>query len=161
MIDFSLSAQIPQESGIYAMYGRRKNDVAYVGLGGDLKRRIQNHMIRRDSSAVTGVSATVLNPDKVSRICWWLHDSFEDPVRLEAAEIVAFRVLNPSLRSQGRNIDRAEAILNSDERFRSEMECLFRSEPNGVYHPPTFDNLMKWAQEIERRVAQLESRLES
>lgn len=48
MINLSLSP-IPKNPGIYAMYARN-GDVAYVGLSKNLRNRIGQHMIRRDSS---------------------------------------------------------------------------------------------------------------
>ena len=109
MISLSLS-QIPKNSGIYAMYDRN-GGVAYVGLSKNLRNRIKQHIIRRDSSVTTGVSATILNPDKISRICWWQHASFSDEDRRKAAEIVAFEVLKPTLRSRGKITDRAKVFL--------------------------------------------------
>ena len=53
------------------------------------------------SSVTTGVSAVALNPDLVSEIRWWFEPSFSQREVLEAAEQIAFQVLNPALRSRG------------------------------------------------------------
>ena len=157
MIDFSLSS-IPKAAGIYAMYDR-SGGVAYVGLSTNLRGRIEQHMIRRDSSVATGVSATVLNPDKVARICWWLNSRFSDQAYREAAEVVAFEVLNPSLRSRGKVTNHAKPILE-DQTFCDEMARLFRSKPSGVFYPKTFDNLADLVLKLEKRVSELEKQRE-
>ena len=158
MVDFSLSS-IPKTAGIYAMYDRNKS-VAYVGLSTKLRNRIGQHIIRRDSSVATGASATVLNPNKIARICWWLNQAFSDKACLEAAEVVAFKVLNPSLRSRGKVTDRAKDIL-ADQTFHDDMVRLFSGKPSGVYRPKTLDNLMDWVQELHDRVSELEKQRET
>lgn len=175
MINFSEARSFPEnpfiipipegKRGIYAMYHNSllslgkdlptnpdyTKNVAYVGSSSNLKNRIRDHIIRRNSSVVTGVSATVLNPDKVSHICWWCpEEALSDKDHLEAAELVAFEVLNPSLRSRGSDTARAQSILG-DAAFQETMENLFRSEPCGLYYPMTFDNLVYWTREFERR----------
>ena len=164
------TSPVPTTPGIYVMYDHRhalalgKNvspninletidytkNVAYVGISGNLRRRIRQHMIERNSSVVTGVSATLLNPDKVSHICWWCHEDFSDNNLLKAAEIVAFEVFNPSLRSLAPDTENAKAILE-DQTFHEEMKQLFSKKPNGLYYPMTFDNLVYWTQKIDRR----------
>lgn len=106
----------------------------------------------------TGVSATILNPDKISRVCWWQHESFSDEGRREAAEIVAFEVLNPSLQSRGKITDSAKAILE-DQTFTKEMKLLFNSDPAGVFYPNTFDNLTNLVMELQARVKELQNRV--
>lgn len=133
----------------------RNGDVAYVGYSKNLRNRIVQHMIRRDSSVATGVSATVLNPEKVARICWWLKQEFSDQAYLEAAAVVAFEVLNPSLRSRGSITNRAQDVI-ADRTFYDENVCLFRGEPSGDYHPKTFDNLAELVLELHNRVTELE-----
>lgn len=162
------TSPIPKNAGIYVMYhgthslalGKNvspninleridfTNNVAYVGSSGNLRRRIRQHMIERNSSVVTGVSATLLNPDKVSHICWWCFKGPSDRYSREAAEIVAFAVFNPSLRSRATISDEAEVILEN-QTFHQEMEQLFSRKPNGLYYPMTFDNLAYWTQKIE------------
>lgn len=164
------TSPIPTNPGIYVMYdhghalalGRNVSpninlttidytkNVAYVGSSGDLRRRIRQHMIERNSSVVTGVSATLLNPDKVSHICWWCLSDAPDRASLEAVEIVAFGVFNPSLRSRATVSENAKAILE-DRTFHEEMKQLFSKKPNGLYYPMTFDNLVYWTQKIDRR----------
>ena len=154
MIDFSLSS-IPKAAGIYAMYDRSGN-VARVGLSKNLRSRIgQDHRIYHNRD-----SATVLNPDKVSCICWWLNPRFSDKAYREAAEVVAFEVLNPSLRSRGKVTKRAKDILE-DQTFRDEMARLFRGDPSGVFRPKTLDNLVNLVLELHNRVSELEKQRET
>ena len=148
MIDFSLSS-IPKTAGIYAMYDR-SGGVAYVGISGTLQNRIRDHITYRKIN-----SATVLNLDKVSRICWWLNPRFSDKAYREAAEVVAFKELNPSLRSRGKVTKRAKDVLE-DQTFRDEMARLFRGKPSGVFYPKTLDNLVDLVLKLEKRVSELE-----
>jgi predicted GIY-YIG superfamily endonuclease len=52
------------------MYGAHGSDldVSYVGIAGHLKRRIEQHLIRRDSSVTTGTSVVSLNPELVTKL---------------------------------------------------------------------------------------------
>ena len=153
MIDFSLSS-IPKEAGIYAMYYRSRS-VAYVGLSKNLRNRIRDHMTYHNRD-----SATVLNPDKVGHICWWLNPRFSDKAYREAAEVVAFKVLNPSLRSRGNVTKRAKPILE-DQTFCDEMARLFRGKPSGVFYPKTLDNLVDLVLKLDKRVSELEKQKET
>src|SRR4051794_39391074 len=82
---------------------------AYVGEAGNLGSRIDQHFVRRDSSVATGVAAATLNPDAVRAVRWWEHAFFDDKVARQAAELVAFRILDPALRSRGRHRTRRTA----------------------------------------------------
>ena len=158
------TSQLPTQPGIYAMYDHNHSlglskdvsaninlervdytkHVAYVGSSGNLRRRIRHHMVERNSSVVTGVSAAVLNPDKVSHICWWCHEDFSDNNILKAAEIVAFKVFNPSLRSLAPVAKKARGILENPT-FCEKMEQLLNDMPAGLYYPMTFKNLTYWS----------------
>lgn len=96
---------LPSVPAVYAMYGGqgRSQYVAYVGLAKKLRGRVDQHLVRRDSSVTTGVSAVSLNSDFVTQVRWWTHPDFDKQDILEAAELVAFDVLEPSLRSRGGN----------------------------------------------------------
>ena len=166
---FSTSPIPVKKPGIYAMYDHNNllslgkdvptnpdytKNVAYVGSSRNLKERIRDHIIRRNSSVVTGVSAAVLNPDKVSHICWWCHQDFSDKNRLGAAEIVAFEVFNPSLRSLAPVAKAAQGVLKDGD-FCRIMKQVFKGKPDGLYYPMTFDNLVYWTQNIEGEVPSL------
>src|SRR2546426_281857 len=105
---------LPDQPAVYALYGAGQ-DVAYVGIASkSLKDRITQHLVRRDSSVTTGVSVVSLNPDLVRRVDWWLHPRFTDSVALQAAEVIAFEVLDPVMRSRG-GIGKAAGTLAQEE----------------------------------------------
>ena len=106
MKDFSPIYDLPNAPAVYALYSgdRGARYIAYVGIAGALKRRIVEHCIRRNSSVTTGASAVSLNPDLLTSMEWWEHPSFGETVNLKAAEMVAFEVLQPALRSRGREV---------------------------------------------------------
>ena len=127
MRDVVSVSELPYTPAVYAMYGGQSRGlyVAYVGVAGQLRSRIEQHLIRRDSSVTTGTSAVQLNPDKVTQLQWWEHPGFADRRTLEAAEMVAFNILEPALRSRG--ADRRDSReLFQDETFRSEMYALLQ-----------------------------------
>ena len=141
------------------MYGGKgkAKDVAYVGIGGKLKQRIQQHLVLRDSSVTTGVSAVSLNPEHVTKVSWWEHQSFDGKVTLEAAELVAFEVLNPDLRSRG-NIKATASELAVEADFRDQMRALFQSEPTGTLIIPTLNDALRRIEVLENRLALLEKK---
>ena len=96
-------SDLPARPAVYAMHGGRgqRSFVAYVGVADDLKSQITQHLVRRDSSVTTGTSAVMLNPDFITEIKWWEHDAFHERYVLEAAELIAFKVFEPALRSRG------------------------------------------------------------
>src|SRR5215218_2579111 len=96
-------SQLPKKPAVYAMYGGwpPRLWVAYVGEAGHLASRIDQHFVRRDSSVATGAAAATLNPDAVREVRWWEHASFAEKVERQAAELVAFDILGPALRSRG------------------------------------------------------------
>lgn len=150
-------SELPNIPAVYAMYGGRGSSayVAYVGMGGTLKQRIEQHLIRRDSSVVTGTSAVSLNPDLVTEVRWWEHPKFTDRTVLLAAELVAFDVLEPALRSRG-GITAEARNLYSDESFSGQMRSLFSYKAMGQLVIPTLQSALERIEELERRVAALE-----
>ena len=86
MLELTTISDLPNVPAVYAMFGGqgRSRYVAYVGLGSKLRGRVEQHLVRRDSSVTTGVSAVSLNPDKVTEVRWWVHPDFEKPDVLEA-----------------------------------------------------------------------------
>jgi len=95
-------SELPKVPAVYIMRSGRSRGayVAYVGMAKSLKRRITEHLVKRDSSVTTGTSATALNPDYVTEVCWREYPSFDKTHVLEAAELIAFEVFNPALRSR-------------------------------------------------------------
>ena len=60
---------LPNAPALYALYGGKgqRKFVAYIGIADKLRQRISQHLVRRDSSIVTGTSIVSLNPDQVTQ----------------------------------------------------------------------------------------------
>ena len=73
MRSFNELRHLPQFSGIYAFKGinDRSGMYSYIGMASQLRDRVSQHLIRRDSSVTTGASTVALNPDKISECHWW------------------------------------------------------------------------------------------
>lgn len=99
-----------------------------------------------------------LNPELVALVRWWEHESFEDKAALGAAELVAFEVLNPTLRSRGLPSDKAKNLYQ-DEPFHQEMRVLFSGQPTGEEAIPTLNAVIRRLNVLEKRVEELEKRL--
>lgn len=151
--------QLPSVPAVYALYGGQNKGtyVAYVGLATKLKPRITQHLVRHDSSITAGLHAVKLNPDYVTRVEWWEHSDFIDSAILAAAELIAFDVLNPVLKSRGFPHGQAKQLYD-DESFKSKMRLLFQGEPSG-YLPVL--SLQEKVEVLEDRVAELEQRIKA
>ena len=122
---------LPTLPAIYAMYGGDDRQyVAYIGIGDNLRRRVTQHLVNRNSSATTNTGAVRLHPSHISAVEWWEHPRFGDRDDLAAAEIVAFDVLEPTMRSRGGITATAKQRANH-EAFRGEMTALFAGDPTG------------------------------
>ena len=69
-------SSLPNLPSIYAIYAKNSKVPVYIGQTTKLKNRITQHLVRRDSSIVTGASGYSLDPDHVKRISWWEHHLF-------------------------------------------------------------------------------------
>ena len=69
-----------------------------------------------------------------------------------AAELIAFRVLDPALRSRGTTRQQAAEIA-ADDSFVDAMEKLFSGSPAGRYIPPRLADLAEKVAELEKRLA--------
>lgn len=148
---------LPSVPSIYALCGgREKKYIAYVGNTKDLKNRIQQHLIGRDSSIATGTSTVGLNPDYVTEVRWWEHPKFEIKDHRLAAELVAFDVFNPALRSRSSRKKEAKKLYTNED-FRKEMEKLFKKDVSGILELQTFDDLLKKIDDLEARIKKIES----
>ncbi len=154
------TSALPQQPAVYTLYGGRgrSRHVAYGGIAGKLRQRIIQHLVNRDSSVATGTSAAGLNVDYVTEVEWWMHPDFTDRDVRQAAEPVAFDVLDPALRSREGITDEAKG-LDSTPEFRQSMADLFRGEPEGTRVLPTLREAMERISQLERRVGELEVRL--
>jgi hypothetical protein len=157
MRDFSALYSLPNIPAVYAFFsgGKGPQYVAYVGIASKLKQRITQHLIRRDSSVAVGTSAVNLEPDYITRMSWWEHPSFNITVNLKAAELIAFEILNPALRSRA-GVDTAGQNLLSNKKFRESMEQIFQGTPVGTINFPSLSDIMKRIAELEVRVSELE-----
>ncbi|HDN80501.1 MAG TPA: hypothetical protein ENG33_08570 [Chloroflexi bacterium] len=155
-------SELPNVPAIYALYGGRGRGlyVAYVGAAEALKRRIIQHIVSRDSSVAVGTSAVNLNPDYVTEIRWWEHPEFAERYILEAAELVAFEVLNPALRSRGNISQRAKQLYENEE-FRRKMRSVFTGEPTGRLRLLTLQDVIEKIIELEERLNAIEEQLSS
>lgn len=151
---------VPNRPAIYALHGGTvgKRPVAYVGQAGKLRDRLQQHLVRRDSSVTTGAAIVSLNPDLVRAVEWWEHERFSEPAALGAAELVAFDVLNPILRSQGRPQASARSLY-ADMQFHEEFQQLFSGPPSGSLTIETLAGLSARVQSLEERLDTVEREL--
>ena len=103
----------------------------------------------------TGTSAVSLDPDFITKLCWWQAEDFRERDVLEAAELIAFEILEPSLRSRGRISEAARSIAK-DNSFRERMKELFKGEPAGTVEFPSISDLSEKINELEQRIEELE-----
>ena len=160
MKSFDSVADLPTTPAVYALYGGsgRSRYAAYVGIAKNLRSRIDQHLVRRDSSVATGTTAACLNPDYVTEVTWWKHRRFRTRAVLEAAELVAYDVLEPALRSRGGVTNRAKELYRDDD-FFEEVEQLFRGEPAGTLKLQTLSDALGRIASLEERLARLEKGL--
>jgi hypothetical protein len=132
MIEVDRVSLLPNVPAVYALYGGhgRALHVAYVGVADKLKLRAEQHLVRQSSSVTTGSSAAGLNPEHITELRWWADPSFKKKPALLAAELIAFEVLDPALRSLGKVSKQAEQ-LSSDTTFHEHMCALFGGPPAG------------------------------
>jgi ribonuclease HI len=149
-------SELPPAPAVYAMYGGAGREyVAYVGLADNLRRRVKQHLVNRDSSVTTGTSAAGLNPDQIRAVEWWTDPGFSDRTTLAAAELVAFDVLQPALRSRG-GITAAAQTLANDDGFRGRIKTLLGT-PSGRLDIPQLMDVIERLAELEARIALLEA----
>jgi hypothetical protein len=160
MLSVSSIDDLPNVPPVYVLFGGKKGSryPAYVGIADKLKNRIEQHLVRRDSSVATSTSAAGLNPDYVTELQWWEHKKFADRKALEAAELVAFGIFNPTLRSRGNITERARKLSNQEE-FKKEMEELLNSEATGQLIFQTLQDAFDKIAQIEERITKLEKQL--
>jgi hypothetical protein len=86
---------------------------------------------------------------------WWEHDTFSDGTKRHAAELVAFDVFEPVLRSRG-NPSLAAVELYNDPKFRDETERIFRGAPAGRFIHARLPDVARQLYRLEERVKTLE-----
>ncbi|MCR9292931.1 MAG: hypothetical protein NXI32_09455 [bacterium] len=162
MIELTNISDLPNAPAVYAMFGGsgRLRYVAYVGLGSKLRGRVEPHLVRRDSSVTTGVSAVSLNPDFVTEVQWWEHPKFGRQDALEAAELVGLDVLEPALRSRGGITDRAKQLYQ-DRTFREEMTALFSGKATGRLPIRSLNQAWEQIDELKDRIRRIEEHIDN
>jgi hypothetical protein len=120
----------------------------------DLHARLSQHFIRQDSSIVAA-AAVRLDLEYVRYVEWWEHEDFGDESKRHAAELVAFDVFEPVLRSRG-NPTRPAVELYGDPAFGDTFERFFRGEPAGRMFHARLPDLARRLYELEARVRALE-----
>ena len=159
MDKISSISKLPNYQAVYVLYGGKtgKRFVAYVGIADRLRRRIEQHLITRDSSVATGTSATGLNPDYVTELRWWKHSKFSDRNQLIASELVAFDVFQPTLRSRGNTPQKAKSYYEKED-FKTEMMKIFEGNPTGRLVIPTLQDALDRIEKLENRIIALENK---
>lgn len=146
-------SSLPNTPALYALYGGKgkRKFVAYIGIADKLRQRISQHLVRRDSSIVTGTSIVSLNPDYVTALAWWEYPEFSKREYLEAAEEIAFKIFNPVLRSRGNLTDRGEQLLR-DVDFNKKMVEICKAAPSGALEFPDFQELLEKVDNLESEI---------
>lgn len=150
---------MPKWEGIYAFFEGDPDKVAcaYVGESGNLNSRIKQHLVLRNSSVTTGRSVVGLRADLIRYVQWWDREDFADKARRLAAELVAFDVLDPTLRSRA-GINAEARTLSQNKTFRRRMEKLFE-EADGQLHIRALVDLADKMAELETRLSAVEELL--
>jgi len=108
--------------------------------------------VSRDASIATGTAAVGMNPDYVTDVKWWEDRRFSGKDAREAAELIAFDVFKPVLRSR-KTDTKAARNLYDNRRFRKEIKALLKKDPSRYLHLPL-------REEVSRRLSALEERLD-
>ena len=151
-------ADLPDVAAVYGLHDRRTGTLIYLGETGNLRARIKQHLITRDSSVVTGAFAASINPDLVGEVRWWAHTALSDRAGREAAELVATALLYPVLRDRDRP-QAAAMVRYADPAFRAQMEQLFQGPPSGRLVMPTLQDALARIAELEAELGRLRGRL--
>ena len=147
---------VPRGPAVYAMFAGEppRTWVAYVGMAGNLHNRLFQHFVRRDSSVVAA-AAVRLDLDYIRYVEWWEHAHFSDDAKRHAAELVAFGIFEPVLRSRGNPSHAAGAFYN-DPRFRAELEDIFKAPASGRFVHARLPDVARQMHDLEARVRVLE-----
>jgi len=156
---YSIS-ELPNLPAVYALYGGKGRNfyVAYIGTAGKLKQRIDQHLVRRDSSVAIKTSAVGINADHVTAVKWWEHVDFRNKNSLLAAEMIAADLLDPALKSRGLVSASANTIYQ-DKIFKKDMRSLFRGQPTGYLTMLTLQDAFDHIRELELQVKGIEKQI--
>lgn len=153
-------ADLPDVPAVYALYAGRGHDVyvAFIGMTHDLKMRIEQHLVRRDTNLAGATSAVSINPEYVTEVRWWTHPAFLEQASLEAGMLIACDVLEPVLRSEAGVGDQARKLYNEPP-FVARMVEMIKQRPAGHFVVRTLDDAWERIDAHEQRLADLERRL--
>ena len=104
------------------------------------------------------MSAVSLNPDHVTEVRWWTHAALLEQDALEAAQLVAFDILEPLLANRHTVSDRARHMYR-DPVFVARMMELIKEGPAGHLAIRTLDDAWERIEDQEHRLANLERRM--
>jgi hypothetical protein len=151
--------RIPKEPGIYCLLGHSERGAypAYVGKASRLQIRVSQHLEYKNSSVTTRASAASLSPELIAGCQYWTHADFADAAKLAAAELVAFDLLQPVLRSLGGLSQTADALRRS-QGFEEWARRLL-GQPSGEVRFRSISELSAVVRALEERVVALESKL--
>lgn len=121
---------------------------------------MRQHLVLRNSSVTTGTSIVGLRADLVRYVLWWDHDDFGQDQKRLAAELVAFDVLQPTLRSRA-GIRAPAHKLSRDDVFRARMTSLFEGAPAGRRQVLSLSDLAGDVTDLRQRVERLEALVRS
>jgi len=159
-VEVKTFSEIPNVPAVYALCGgatlHRGTYIAYVGNAAKLRSRIRQHLIARETSVITGLSAVSLNPDHVVEVRWWEHPGFSGQRFRQAAELVAFEVLRPALRSLAPELKRARRAYDDRSFPADEIRSLLSGEETGRFVVPSLRGALERIEELERRLSALE-----
>lgn len=154
MSRFSLDS-IPAGPGVYALYEHEQ--AILVGSAPDLRTLAEQHLVGGGGPS-DDLRAVVAHPERITKVCWWLHKAIADDGKRHAARAVATEVLAPLNRPRFTLSGLGEIAL-ADPKFVKGMQKLFRGRPSGVFIPQTLDEMVRVVYELEDKVAALERRL--
>ena len=154
---FSLDC-IPKEPGVLAYYGAGQRPV-YLTSTNRLLGCVEFNLLRRGGVfSSRSSSAVTINPDKITRVTWWVHDEFLDRSKLRAATVLASEILKPklSIGLASRANDEIEAFQDCED-FNESMKALFHSSPSGSFVPTNLGNLASLVFELRECVELLQN----
>jgi hypothetical protein len=154
MSRFSLN-KIPDGPGVYALYEGER--AMLVGSAPKLRTLAEQHLVGKQGPS-DELRAVLPHPERITKICWWLHPAMEEDGRRNAARWVAIEVLAPVQRPRFTLSNLGEMALK-DPQFVKSMHALFRGPPAGAFIPQALDEMARSVYELQDRVATLERRL--
>ena len=150
--------ELPSGPAIYSLLSGkgRDNSTLYVGETDNLRRRISQHLVKRDSSVTMEGSPVKIDPAYVKKVDWWEHQDFKDPIKRGGAELIAFGMLNPRLRSAGK-VKNGSLKISKDKVFCERMSAVFNGSPSGRMDIMTLEEAVVLLFKLEERLAILEN----